>query len=80
MAMDCPKYKKEDAEEYFNNPKYEAAEKKMYQDMGIDTEDMPVGAFNDFVSVKGEPEILQKTQYNIKDRFGYCSKDDEMDY
>lgn len=66
-----------DSQDYFANPKKYAEKNQMYQDFGMGKECIPVNSLGDFASQKGEPDILEKTQFNIRRRFGYSDEVDQ---
>lgn len=43
---------------------------------GSDTSCLPVDPYGALVGQKGDPAIMDKTQYNIRDRFGYDQGDE----
>lgn len=72
------KYLKVPVEDYLANPKFYAKEAEFYGEMGLEKENMPVGTYNGFMATdKQNPSNFDMAQYNIKDRFGYLSEDDE---
>lgn len=72
------KYMNVDSQDYFQNPKKYQGRKEMYSKMGMDEEEcIPVNSFGDFASVKGEEGIMEKTQCNIRERFGYTDEVDQ---
>lgn len=70
-----PKYYKVDSQQYLDNPKKYAERDAMAAEYG-GSKCMPVGIYDGFISQKGEADILEKSQYNIRDRFGFLSEDD----
>ncbi len=74
--MNSP-YLKVDIENYLANPKKYEAREDMYESMGLPSDCIPVGCFDEFQPTeKDDPENLNKAQYSIRDRFGFLSEDD----
>ena len=72
MIYTDKKYHNEDIEQYIANPKAAKAEGNLFGQ-----ECLPVGINNTFMPLeKDNPDNLDMTQYNIRERFGYLSEDD----
>lgn len=66
------KYHNEDVEQYIANPKAAQKQAALFGEKCI-----PVGINNTFMPLeKDNPDNLEMAQYNIRDRFGYLSEDD----
>ena len=68
------KYYNEDIEEYLEDPQEYEDRAKMFNLGGC----MPVGINNTFISPKKfDSSNLEKTQYNIRERFGHLQSEDK---
>lgn len=68
-----PKYDRVDVTDYLANPQEYAEREAM-----TGSECLPVGTYGGFVGMKGDPNIMEKTQYNLRDRFGFLASEDDV--
>lgn len=71
-------YYNEDIQNYLADPQKQKDKAKMYDSIGIDMPDcIPVGINNTFMATdKFDSSNLEKTEYNIRERFGHLQGDD----
>lgn len=72
------KYLKIPVEDYLANESFFEKQATLYGELGLEKDCMPVGTYNGFMATeKADPNNMAMAQYNIRDRFGYLTEDDE---